>query len=293
MVDATRNALNLWAIQLVPSLLPFMILTNLFSPFLYRYISINSSKAEFVIYKFLGLSIQGCYIFLIGQLCGYPLGAKLTGEAYQKGVITKEEGNYLLTICNQSSPAFLEFYVGTYALQKQIPIYILLILFYFSTFMTSFITRKIYRPDISCKHVNSSLPNSVHFFEQLDHSIMDSCITIIRVGGYVLLFAIGSHVLLSIFSFLGENKYLLVSVLEITNGLSFLKNHFYTHHWYPHFILALTAFGGFCTMAQIKGMLIGTSLSIKPYIIGKLIYISVILTMFILFSKINVLFCFQ
>lgn len=293
MIETARDAIYLWAIQLVPSLLPFMILTNLFTPFLYRYISINSKKGAAFLYKVSGLSIQGCCILLIGQLCGYPLGAKMTGEAYKQGRITRSEANYLLTICNQSSPAFLEFYVGIFALNRQIPTPILFILFYFSTIITSFFTRKLYKPEFIPNNTESDTKNTSNFFEQLDKSITDGCITILRIGGYILIFAVGSYFIQSLFSSLGGSIYFVTALLEITNGLSMLKEHFYTHSWYSYFILTLTAFGGFCTMAQIKGMLVGTSLSIKPYFIGKIIYTAVVIVITLLFGEINRFFCFQ
>ncbi len=287
MVETARNALNLWALQLVPSLLPFMILSSIVTSYIYRYSSIKNIKLEKICQKTLHLSLYGFYILILGHLCGYPLGAKITGEYYKKGLISRSEANYLLTICNQSSPAFLEFYVGVYALKQVLPAHIIFILFYVSTIITSIFTRKIYASSSFFQTSTSDVaPEHRTFFEILDWCIGDSCKTILRVGGYVLLFSVIIYAGNLILQPLGNAGLLLISTLEITNGLSLLRTAFSTSPLYLYFIFLLTGFGGFCTIAQIKGMLIGTSLSIKPYIIGKIIYTFILLTLILLFNKI-------
>lgn len=293
MVETARNALDLWAMQLVPSLLPFMILSSIISSYIYRYSSIKNTRLEKLCQKTLHLSLYGFYILILGHLCGYPLGAKITGEYYKKGIISRPEANYLLTICNQSSPAFLEFYVGVYALNQVLPTHVIFILFYVSTIITSLLTRKLYSfSNFIQTTAIVTESEDLTFFEILDRSISESCKTIIRVGGYVLLFSIIIYAGTIILQPLGDTGSLLVSTLEITNGLSLLRTAFSTSPLYLYFIFLLTGFGGFCTMAQIKGMLVGTSLSIKPYIIGKIIYTIILLLLIILFNKI-LFFIFQ
>lgn len=290
MVITIQNALKLWAWQLVPSLLPFMILTSAVSPYLYRFISIFPSKADTWTQRILGLSLFGTYLLLVGQLCGYPIGAKMVKEAYVNRSITDSEAQYLLTICNQSSPAFLEFYVGAFALENTISVIHLFIIFYGATFMTSLITRYIYPAEKEQYQIAFHRKRTASFFSLLDKSISDSCMTILRVGGYIIFFSLVNFSLLTLFSSFGKKVYCLTALLELTNGLSLLKTHFYEKAFYTPFVLALTAFGGFCTMAQIKGMLLGTFLSLKPYIIGKLIYTINVLMLFFLFSKIQIIF---
>lgn len=39
----------------------------------------------------LGLSPYGAYAYLLGLLCGYPMGAKLTADLYSQKFISKKE----------------------------------------------------------------------------------------------------------------------------------------------------------------------------------------------------------
>lgn len=290
MVNITQNALKLWATQLVPSLLPFMILTNLFTPYVRNLILKKERKNHSFSYRFFGLSAYGTYIFLIGQLSGYPIGAKLTADAYSKKYISKSEANYLLTICNQSSPAFLEFYVGAFALQNKIKSTSLFIIFYSSVFMTSILTKKLYKPISTPDQIHISAESATTFFQKLDCSILDSVKTLIRIAGYILFFSLLAELFFPLSHIKKELYYLPAASLELTNGLSILKTHYSKFGIYNYLVLSLTAFGSFCTMAQIKGMLLGTFLSIKPYLIGKIIYTFTVLLTYLLFSNIQFFF---
>lgn len=121
------------------------------------------------------------------------------------------------------------------------------------------------------------------FMQILDYSIIDAFSTMVRVGGYVILFSILSAFMSQLLAGAGNVKYLLISLLEVTNGLNLLKTAPLDTHTRWLIMMACTAFGGLSVMAQIKGMLVGTSLSIKPYIIGKCIYTIVVVILSELF----------
>ena len=292
MLEITQDTLQLWAMQIVPALFPYMVLSSLTLILLNRFFSINNTLFRKIIYKIFHLSVPGTFILIAGQLCGYPIGAKLISDAITNQQITEEEGIYLLTICNQSSPAFLRYYVCDYILNSTISYQSIYILFYLSTFITSFFTRIIYSYSSNQEpYVNSSkrkikLNTYIHLFDQC---ITENCTSILKVGGYIILFSLFSNLILSITSTNNALIVILLSTFEITTGLNQLQNNYANKSWYLPIILIITAFGGFSTMAQIKGMLLRTSLSIKSYIIGKIIYIIILLLLFLLLSKIKII----
>ena len=49
-------------------------------------------------------------------------GAKLTADLYYAGKISRQEAEYLLTFCNNPSPAFLITYVGHICLEGKLHI---------------------------------------------------------------------------------------------------------------------------------------------------------------------------
>ena len=97
---------------------------------------------------------------------------------------------------------------------------------------------------------------------------MDSFETLIKVGGYIILFS----VILSLLQSIDTPAWFvcLLSFLEITNGLEILKSlHLAKAICYP-LMLGLTAFGGLCAIAQTQCMVQKAGFGILPYITQKL-----------------------
>ena len=85
--DAARDGMNLWLNVMIPTLLPFLILTGI----LIRADKIQTllSPFEKIWNRLLGLTPSGAYAFVLGMLCGYPMGAKITSDLYQNRKIGK------------------------------------------------------------------------------------------------------------------------------------------------------------------------------------------------------------
>lgn len=287
--DAAKRGLLLWFEQLIPSLLPFIICSNLLVALLgnMSHPASRSGKVSAFTKRFLGLSPMGIYALCMGQLCGYPAGAKITADLFMRNQISKKEANYLLMIANQASPAFLASYLTVYTLENPALLIPVFCIFYGAALISACIIhflpqkQRMTNAQIACAEAKQSL------MQLIDYSIVDGFSTMVRVGGYVILFSILSAFAVKLFSWTGNLKYLLSSILEMTNGLDLLKSAPYPIHMKWLAAMGCTAFGGFSTMAQIKGMLIGTPLSIKPYIIGKCIYTVVVLLISELFFRIN------
>ncbi len=269
-----KNGLMLWFYTLLPSLLPFMILSNL----LLRTNLMGKFSAPFKAFwhTVFGLSCQGAYALLLGVFCGYPMGAKITGDLYRTRQISRQEALYLLTFSNHPGPSFLSAYLCTGLFQRPeltFPVYGII---YASSFFTCLIFRFRFWQERRSRLSAASLsiaeektPDSLSFGESLDASIMNSFESIARLGGYIILFSI----LQGIFSLLLRPFptvcRLFAGLLEITTGLSFLLQNAESSPWLLPAALAFTSFGGLCVAAQTKSMLSGTSLPLKPYLEGK------------------------
>lgn len=270
---ASRQGLKLWLFTLLPTLLPFLILSS---------ILIGTDKTDtllnplgFLWKTLLGLSPAGAYAFCLGLLCGYPMGAKLTADLYRRGSINRQEACYLLTFSNNASPMFLTSFVVLECLGKKellLPSYLIL---YTANFICCLCFRIYYRKSIwethTCqsaveKKETSSTPD---LGTLTDASIMNGFETITRLGGYILLFSIFSAMVGHFWPFSAHSRYLVLGTLEISTGLhqfsaspvSFAEKFILT--------LSFTAFGGFCILAQTKSVLNESGLSIRPYFTAK------------------------
>lgn len=222
-------------------------------------------------------SYYGTFAVLTGFLCGYPMGAKTASDLLDAQKISRSEASYLLSFCNNTSPAFILSYVVIQNLKKDsisIPFLLILTL---TPLMMSFVFRLFYRakdhihPFSHMMQVSSSTASQS---ENLSGNYFDRCImnafeSITKVGGYMMMFSVLIQLLASA---LPDNtaSLLLYSSLEISTGIRRLASSaLYTSH---KIILcaALTSFGGWCCIAQTYSMISGNHLPILPYIAEKL-----------------------
>ncbi len=262
-LSGATNGLLLWFQIVLPTLLPYFVATNLL---------IQTNSIQFIskifgpaLRKLFHVSSDGSFAILAGFLCGYPIGAKVTADLVRTHRITETEGNYLLSFCNNTSPAFITSYLVIQNLKQDSLVLQTLLILYLSPTLCSFLFRWFYKAPP--KHKSNSVSNhKLQFsFEILDTSIMNGFENITKVGGYIILFSI----LFSLGSRLPFSE--LFSVFEVTNGIPCIINVCTTFPKAYVLTLALTSFGGFCSIAQTKAMLGGTKLSIVKYTIEKLV----------------------
>ena len=265
--------LVLWFRHVLPTLLPYMVLINILirTPALHWICHITSP----FLCPLLGTSYYGTFAVLTGFLCGYPMGAKTASDLLDAQKISRSEASYLLSFCNNTSPAFILSYVVTQNLKKSdlcIPFFLILTL---TPLMLSFIFRLFYRLQESSGSFSQATPSSFpdpsgNFSDGfLDRCIMNAFKSITKVGGYMMMFSVLIQLLASA---LPDNtaSLLLYSGLEISIGIRQLASSaLYTSH---KIILcaALTSFGGWCCIAQTYSMISGNHLPILPYIAEKL-----------------------
>lgn len=262
-LSGASEGLLLWFQILLPTLLPFFILTNLL---------LQTNSIVYISYiigplfeKLFQVSHNGSFAVLSGFLCGYPVGAKVTADMVRTNKITLEEGKYLLSFCNNTSPAFIMSFLVIQNLKDESLLFLTLFILYLSPILCSFLFRKIYCKKNTPIHPVSSQPEFKLNFRIIDECIMNAFENITKIGGYIILF--------SILIALGENSPFspLLPLLEITNGIPRFIEIVPDFDLCYLLLMFLTSFGGVCAVAQTNSMLHDTELSIFPYIIEKLI----------------------
>lgn len=292
---ASADGLRLWFGTVLPSLLPFMILSDFLIhtgliPRLLGYF-------EGITRRLLGLDAYGTYAFFLGLFCGYPMGARLSADLYSQGKISLPMANYLLTFSNNPSPMFLTSYVLTNTLaapRYTLPTFAIL---WGSCLLTALIFR--HSPTRCPAAFSAGKSAGIHFCEKketsigasighlIDVSIMNSFETVTRLGGYIILFSIGASILQRITAPIPPAGWILPGVLEITTGIRQTAASPLPFSVRYLLILCYASFGGLSTVAQTKGMLTGTPLSLSHYMKGKLLQTALTLILGILFLILN------
>ncbi len=96
--------LELWFQKMIPTLLPFMILSGVMVRLRL------TEKIAMLLYPVLGPVFQVrknvVYCMMLGFLCGFPMGARVTADLYERQLITDREAEYLLAFCNNIGPVY-------------------------------------------------------------------------------------------------------------------------------------------------------------------------------------------
>jgi len=109
-IQAVKVSLNIWVNNVIPSLFPFFIATELLN-------NTNIPKTFGNIFnKIMRPAFNvpgiGAYALFMGIISGYPVGAKIVIDFRNQNLCTKEEAERLITFTNNSGPLFILGTVG-------------------------------------------------------------------------------------------------------------------------------------------------------------------------------------
>ena len=258
------TGLQLWFQKMIPTLLPFMILSGIL-------IAMNLTE-RFVkvlhplLHTVYHVSPNGSYTLFMGFLCGFPMGARIVGQLREQGKLSRKEGNLLLAFCNNIGPIyFLSYVVPTLSIEKPlisfsimygVPLlYGILVMRLFSR-SSSLITEK--------QEMSKNTAPANGLLTAIDTAIQSGLIGIGKLGGYMVFFNL-LNIMFVPFRHLPTGLLACYQLLlEITSGIDQYG------HLYPYAVLILLPFGGFSCIAQTYSMIRHTDLSIRAYLFHKL-----------------------
>ena len=294
VISSAQNGLKLWFNNIIPSLLPFLIGTNLLIKL--GFIDFLGTLLEPLMKKLFNVSGNGAFALILGMFSGYPIGAKITTDLYKQNKLTKVEAQRLLGFTNNSGPLFILGTVGIGMFKSSNLGYLMLIIHYLGAISTG-ILLKYYKKNDKFTNIvseNYSLKTAFKnlkkarqkenksFGEILSESVKNALEVIAVIGGFVILFSVIAEILktFKIFEFIGQYFFpnnlsslangFFIGIIEMTNGcniLSFEKTAFAA-------ILAIViiSWSGFSIHAQTISIIGKTDLNIGFYFISKIIH---------------------
>ncbi|MBQ8783628.1 MAG: hypothetical protein IJZ57_07655 [Clostridia bacterium] len=256
-VQGARQALELCASTVIPSLLPFMCVS---SYILKSDILSFSGKRSKKICRFLfNLPKQAGVIFLMSLVGGYPVGAKLISDSIKSGSLSQNQGKRMLLFCVNPGPAFVVNIVGTAMLGSVEAGVILLVSLCLASFVTGVISR------FFGDGKEKTLPfNKKQEASPLVSSVSESITAIMGVCGWIVVFS----ALLGVINAapLSENaKQWLNMLSEVTGGCRISAKQF------PLPVTALIlGWSGFSVHAQIMPYISTAKLRYKHFAVARL-----------------------
>ncbi|WWR14538.1 hypothetical protein V1224_08450 [Lachnospiraceae bacterium JLR.KK008] len=266
-LSCALTGLNVWFQKMIPTLFPFMVLSGMMIR-----LRLSDQFAGFfrpLLYPFLRVNNRCLYCVIIGFLCGFPMGAKITADLYRLRQITKKEADFLLAFCNNIGPVFFTGFVLAF-LPRQIPVSVYLFGMYGIPFLYGLFLRYLYYGNSLnvCGAAELPIQKPPGFVQTLDESILSAIQSITKLGGYMIFFNL-LNVLPGLFLPLLPPAFTSLRIplyltTEITGGIALAGTDA------PLLILTFLPFGGLSCIAQTAGMITGTDLSVFPYVIHKL-----------------------
>ncbi len=274
-LEYASTGLTLWFTKMVPTLLPFMILSGIM-------IRMNLTE-RFVgllhplLHRIYGTSRNGSYTIIMGFLCGFPMGARIVGELYEQHKLSREESALLLSFCNNIGPIyFLSYVIPTLGIDRPgrpfllmygIPLLYGFLLMRIRPWMTRKVSSCENHPE--ARSLQDRQPGSCSLLAAIDASVLSGLIGIARLGGYMVFFNL-LNIVFQPFQHVNTNILNIYRcLLEITSGID------YSGRSINFAILILLPFGGFSCIAQTYSMIRQTDLSLRPYLYHKAVQTAV------------------
>lgn len=239
LAEGISHGLTLCASSVVPSLFPFMVLSD----FIVK--SGVSKLLGGVIFKPVGqllkLSDNGCTVLFVSLVGGYPIGPKMTAELLKENKISQAEARRLNLFCINPSPAFVITMLGEVFFGSEM----LGIIFYASCVISSLIIALCSSFSADNKNAEGSgifrIDNPV---DALVSSAYSGTVSMLLICAWVVIFNAVVSVILCYFK--GKGAFYVCSVLEITNGINLVKK--ILPFWMSAFLIA---FGGVSVHCQV------------------------------------------
>ena len=290
---AAKNGLNLWATSVIPSLFPFFIAVELLSKTNIPYVL--GKLFNPLMKPLFNIRGEGSFALIMGIISGYPTGANIACNFRKNNILSKIECERLLSFTNNSGPLFILGSVGI-SMFGNSTIGILLLITHILACLSVGLIFRFWNPKSSQNNdyfSSDRYGGSVSFSslgEILSESIKNATSTILMIGGFVVLFSViisilkTSHFLATVCSIINPlldvlkfpttlTSPFITGILEITNGISLISG-IHLKAISLNIILSafLLGFGGISVLLQVLSIISKSDLSIKPYIIGKLLH---------------------
>lgn len=259
---------NIWLYNLVPSMLPFYVISDLLIN--YGLIDILALLFKKIINKLFNVSENASFVVFFSMFTGFPSSAKYLKNLLDSNYISIEDANKIIRFTHFSNPLFIINVIGNTIIgNKKIGFLILL-----SHYLSNFIIGFLYRKEKSQKVATKNIKNTKSLGSILTTSFINSFDSLLIVLGSLITFKILTSIIFHYFGF----NFVISSLLEITQGLFALKDLTLNIELKALIAVAMISFGGFCIHTQVYSILSETKISYKDYFFSRILHVIIATT---------------
>lgn len=273
VIESVAFSISIWKENLFPSLFPFFVISNLLIE--YGFIELLGKYLGGLMPILFGLPKEASFILFISMISGFPSSAKYTSRLVHEGVLSKEEGEQVLTFTHFANPLFILGFIGTSLLHHQKLAFLILFCHISSNLIIGFLSkRKEIKVDKNQnkKNLNQKKNNS-SFGSTFSKSVMDSLHTMFLLLGVVTCFLVLTTLLQNLIPMNISTKIALSGLLEMTQGIKLVGELSIPLFLKGLFILSFISFGGFSIHMQVLSFISEEHLKYFPYFWGRILQV--------------------
>ena len=270
-IPATKDAVLFFFESVFPTMFPFYVLSSVITS--NAALRKLSHPLKFMAKPFKLPAEASCAIIL-GMLCGFPVGAKVTSDLLSGNCINKRQAAVLASFTNNVSPVFAVSIIGKLYFKSDFLGFMiwacLSISGLFSGLIISKIAGKFHDADnYSYKNNNTAVtPVSA---ASITDSVISGLNTALYVGGVIIFFSSITSLIKQIHFFSTKIYVFLYSFLEMTGGLKELNHYLSSISTYAKLIAVMfvSSWSGLCVHMQICGILKSANIKTNYYFLSK------------------------
>ncbi|MBR2327386.1 MAG: hypothetical protein IKA51_02070 [Clostridia bacterium] len=276
--NAAYNAIISLVKVFVPSIFPFLVLSNL---------AINGgflspiSRRFGKLMRIFSLPPYAAEALLLGAVSGFPVGATSAASLYLFGKISKDDAEQLISFCNFPGPAFVISGVGVGIFGSVKTGAILYFSVIIAGLLTGFIMRFLKKDSLplNCTRSFNAKQSGISLFT---NSVKNAASSMAVISAFIVFFAVIISIIenIGLFSLIPSRFLPLLSgFFELTYGLRHISD---ASPFSLASAAAILSFSGLCVFMQTASAILDSRLDMKKYLIGKII--SAVLAFIITYS---------
>lgn len=265
IMESIRFSFSICINNLFPSLIPFMLLSNILIN--YDFISDLSNIFNKVM-KLFKISKNCSFIFIMSILSGTPSNSKYIKDLLDNDLISIEDAKKCLNFCHFTNPIFIIGTIGyTFLGNKKMGLIILI-----SHYLSS-ITIGLFNKGKTNYYnkINKSSINKKGFINILTESINSTISTLLLILGIITVSLIITCILDKLLNIPSNYKFI-YGLIEITQGLKYLSLSNFNIELKSVLSSIIISFGGICIHAQVFSILDNKKIRYTPYLLSRIFH---------------------
>lgn len=266
--DTIAYSLKIWINNLVPSMFPIFVLSDMLVH--YQLINYLPQSIKKIISHLFNVSEQAITVFFLAALSGFPTNARIVRNLYDNQQITASEAAKILTFTHFSNPVFILTTVATIFFNQEQYGYLLLLSHYLGNIILGIIFKNY--QTIPSLNYTKKKSKSQNFSTILINAIKSAIDSLLLILGTLTSFLIISSLIINHLHCSPYTETLIKGLLEITMGIKSLSLLNLPDLYKLTITVMFLSFGGLSVHLQVLSQLTDTDISYQPFFVARLLH---------------------